>query len=266
MGMKGYKGFEKGLICKGKQYAENTVFEEDNAEICKSGMHFCDLPHRVFQHYSAGENHEFAVVEALDDVQTDDNAKYCTKKLKIGTKINVFDICKMSVSAAFEKFEFEKKINEAKESLDNNAGNWGAANAGNWGAANAGDGGAANAGNCGAANAGNWGAANAGDWGAANAGNCGAANAGNCGAANAGNWGAAIVRKGGTASAGKNGVAIGLGNGSMAKGEKNSVLVLVEFDDNGDISHYKAVKVDGEKILEDAYYKLKNGRLVKARK
>ena len=27
--MKGYKGFEKGLICKRKQYAENTVFEED---------------------------------------------------------------------------------------------------------------------------------------------------------------------------------------------------------------------------------------------
>lgn len=25
MGMKGYKGFRKGLICKGKQYAENMV-------------------------------------------------------------------------------------------------------------------------------------------------------------------------------------------------------------------------------------------------
>ena len=38
--MKGYKGFEKGLVCRGKQYAENTVFEEDNAVICSSGMHF----------------------------------------------------------------------------------------------------------------------------------------------------------------------------------------------------------------------------------
>ena len=27
--MKGYKGFEKGLICRGKQYTENTVFEEE---------------------------------------------------------------------------------------------------------------------------------------------------------------------------------------------------------------------------------------------
>ena len=63
--MKGYKGFAKGLVCRGKQYAENTVFEEDDAEICKSGMHFCALPHQVFAHYSPGENHEFAEVEAL---------------------------------------------------------------------------------------------------------------------------------------------------------------------------------------------------------
>ena len=77
--MKGYKGFEKGLVCRGKQYAENTVFEEDKAEICNSGMHFCELPHQVFEHYSPGENHEFAEVEALDEVFTDDNRKYCTK-------------------------------------------------------------------------------------------------------------------------------------------------------------------------------------------
>lgn len=26
--MKGYKAFNKGLVCRGKRYAENTVFEE----------------------------------------------------------------------------------------------------------------------------------------------------------------------------------------------------------------------------------------------
>lgn len=29
MGEKGFKGFKPGLVCKNKQYAENTVFEED---------------------------------------------------------------------------------------------------------------------------------------------------------------------------------------------------------------------------------------------
>ena len=166
--MKGYKGFEKGLVCRGKQYAENAVFEEDKAAICSSGMHFCELPHQVFEHYSPGANHEFAEVEALDEVFTDDNKKYCTKKLKVGTKVSVFDICKISVNAFFEKFDFNNKIKTAKESKENNAGYRGAANAGYYGAANA----------------------------------------GNCGAANAGDCGAAIVRYDGSASVGKSGVAV----------------------------------------------------------
>jgi len=75
--MKGYKGFEKGLVCKGKQYKENTVFEEDKAEICKSGMHFCDYPLDVFRFYPPvndnGVLNEFAEVEALDDAKTNDD-------------------------------------------------------------------------------------------------------------------------------------------------------------------------------------------------
>ena len=62
--MKGYKGFKKGLVCRGKQYAENTVFVEDKAEICESGMHFCEAPFDVWEHYPPcdenGNLNEFA--------------------------------------------------------------------------------------------------------------------------------------------------------------------------------------------------------------
>lgn len=122
--MKGYKGFGKGLVCRGKKYAENEVFEEESAKICNSGMHFCALPHQVFEHYAAGDNNEFAEVEALDEVHTDDEIKYCTKKLKVGAKINVFDLCKISVSAFFERFSFADKIKKAKESAEIKAGVW----------------------------------------------------------------------------------------------------------------------------------------------
>ncbi len=252
--MKGYKGFQKGLICRGKQYAENTVFEEDSAEICNSGMHFCDLPHAVFEYYSPEENHEFAEVEALDEALTDDNRKYCTKKLRIGAKISVFDICELSISAFFQKFGFLDKIEKAQRSSDNNAGNCGAANAGDCGAANAGD--------YGAANAGYRGAANAGDCGAANAGDCGAANAGNCGAANAGYRGAAIVRSNGSVSVGEKGVAVAYGTGAKAKGDMGAVLVIIEFDeDNENIIGSRTLIVDGEKIKPNTFYTLKNNRL-----
>ena len=255
--MKGYKGFEKGLVCRGKQYAENTVFEEDVAEICKSGMHFCALPHQVFAHYSPGENHEFAEVEALDDPVTDDTAKYCSKKLRIGAKISVFDMVKASVCAFFERVNFAGKIAEATQ-VD------GAANAGYRGAANAGDYGAANAGDCGAANAGDWGAANAGDCGAANAGDCGAANAGNWGAANAGDYGAAIAQKEGQASVGRNGIAVVIGNGGNVRGKVGAILLLVDTDDDGNTLDFVAVKVDGDKIKENTWYKLESGNIVEA--
>ena len=269
--MKGYKGFEKGLVCRGKQYAENTVFEEDDAEICKSGMHFCALPHQVFVHYSPGENHEFAEVEALDDPVTDDDAKYCSKKLRIGAKISVFDMVKASVCAFFERVNFAGKIAEATQ-VDGaanagdrgaaNAGHYGAANAGDRGAANAGNRGAANAGHYGAANAGHYGAANAGHYGAANAGDCGAANAGDCGAANAGHYGAAIARKKGKASVGTNGIAAVIGNGGNVSGKVGAILLLVDTDDDGNTLDFAAVKVDGETIKENTWYKLEGGNIV----
>lgn len=105
--MKGYKAFEKGLICKGKQYAENTVFEENEAVVCKKGMHFCKDPLAVLDYYPLvddnGNISEFAEVEALDEPVTDDNQKYCSKKLKIGEKINFAQLVQASV-----KFDYEK--------------------------------------------------------------------------------------------------------------------------------------------------------------
>lgn len=80
--MKGYKGFNPGLICKDKQYQENTVFEEPEAKICEKGMHFCENPFDVLNYYdlirSDGTPNEFAEVEALDEPKTDDKEKFCS--------------------------------------------------------------------------------------------------------------------------------------------------------------------------------------------
>ena len=74
--MKGFKGFNPGLECRGKRYAENTVFKEDKAEICAAGMHFCENPFDVLDHYDLvredGSFNDFAEVEALADTETDD--------------------------------------------------------------------------------------------------------------------------------------------------------------------------------------------------
>ena len=119
--MKGYKAFNKGMICRDKQYFENTVFEEDSAKICKSGMHFCKNPLDIFDYYplinDKGEITEIAEVEALDEVLTDDKKKYCTKKLKIGAKISLAGFIKASLDVTRKSIikETEEKETEAEE-------------------------------------------------------------------------------------------------------------------------------------------------------
>ena len=105
--MKGYKAFKKGMVCRDKQYKENTIFEEENAEICQRGMHFCKNPLDVLDYYPLvdddGNMSEFAEVEALDECKTDDNEKYCTKKLKIGAKIGFPALVQASINLELEK-------------------------------------------------------------------------------------------------------------------------------------------------------------------
>ena len=78
------------------------MFEEDQAEICKSGMHFCKNPLDVLNYYplvdNDGKMSEFSEVEALDEVKTDDGKKYCTKKLKVGAKLSFAKLVQASVS------------------------------------------------------------------------------------------------------------------------------------------------------------------------
>ena len=119
--LKGYKGFEKGLICRGKQYAENTVFEEEDAVVCRKGMHFCVNPFDVLDHYGLvnedGGFNDFAEVEAIDECLTDDNKKYCTKKLKVGAKLSFSGFIKACVNFVIERTTFEEpKIGSSGDS------------------------------------------------------------------------------------------------------------------------------------------------------
>ena len=110
MEIKGYKGFNPGLICKGKQYAENTTFEEPEANICRSGMHFCQNPMDVLEYYPIinkdGELNEFAEVTADGDAKTEGNNS-CTTKLHIGAKLSFGGFVKACVDFLVEKTKSE---------------------------------------------------------------------------------------------------------------------------------------------------------------
>ena len=121
MGMKGYKGFRKGLICKSKQYAENTIFEESEANICV----FCKNPMDVLDYYplidNNGEMCEFSEVEAMDETLTNDEKKYCTKKLKIGARLSLVEFIKASFDVTYRQIKEEVDNVSEKENVVDNA-------------------------------------------------------------------------------------------------------------------------------------------------
>ena len=222
--MKGYKGFNKDMTCRNKQYAENTVFEEAEAEICSSGMHFCENPFAVLDYYgfvgANGALNEFAEVEALDECKTDDNEKYCTKKLKIGAKIGITGLVKAFVDFTFSKIDF-------KNASESNTGDWSAAT------------------NTGYRSA----ATNTGDQSAAT---------------NTGNWSAATNTgyRSAAAVGGNGSVAIATGYESKAKANVGSAIVVCERDDNYNLIGIKAAIIDGKNLKADTYYTLINGEFI----
>ena len=186
--IKSYKGFNKDMTCKDKQYEVGKDYEEDKAVACECGMHACEYPLDCFKYYPPSKSVYCEVEQSGDISRHDDDSKIASTKMHIGAQLNIAGV----VNAAI-KYTKEKVKTTCIESKVATAGDYGAATAGYRGAATAGDYGAATAGDCGAATAGYRGAATAGDCGAATAGGYGAATSGDCGAATAGDCGAATA-------------------------------------------------------------------------
>lgn len=116
--IKGYKGFNKDMTCSGKQYKENTTYEEDGTEIYEAGMmHFCENPYDVLDYYPLvnedGDISDFAEVEAVGEVKKDGN-KSATNKLHIGAKLGLKGFVKACVDFTIEK----TRIENAEECTD----------------------------------------------------------------------------------------------------------------------------------------------------
>lgn len=82
--IRGYKVFNPDWTCKDFQFEVGKTFTEDVTPICCfKGFHFCTNAADCFKHYAFRPDNKVAEVEALGDIDTDDNSQYCTNKIKI---------------------------------------------------------------------------------------------------------------------------------------------------------------------------------------
>ena len=243
MSIKGYKAFNKGMICKGKQYEENTTYEESGSKICEAGvMHFCENPFDVLNYYPIVDENggisDFADVEAIGDIYKEKD-KTATNKLHIGAKLGLKGFIKACVDFTIEKTRIEPvKDNETDSSGDyakiGSSGDYAQIGSSGYSAQIGSSGYSAQIGSSGDS--------------------------------------AQIGSSGDSAkitSEGKNSVVMAAGCNSMAKAKIGSWITLAEWietDKTDDSGNYiwipKCVKteyVDGERIKEDIFYKLVDG-------
>ena len=155
--IKAYKGFDKDLKCRGRQYTDGVEDHvSDVARLCKEGVHACERPLDVFRYYVPADSvyHEVELAGVLDEHKED--SKICGTDIKVKGKLDIAGLVKAQIE--YTKSHCTNKYN---------AGARGAASAGEFGAATAGEFGAASAGYRGVASAGNYGVASAGYGGAA---------------------------------------------------------------------------------------------------
>ena len=243
----GFKGFDKDLKCRDYQYEVGKKFEEEGKiEACSNGFHFCENPLDVLGYYPPyGEkgSSRYCIVKGSGNIDRDgDDTKVACSKLHISAEIGLKGIIEAGVKFILDKVNWKdnKKSNTGNRSAATNTGYRSAAtNTGNRSAAT----------NTGYQSA----ATNTGDRSAAT-------NTGNRSAAtNTGDRSAAEVT-------GKESIAIVTGKDSKAKGSIGCWIVLTErgeWDGNVyPIKEVKAVRVDGEIIKPDTYYKLINGEVI----
>lgn len=136
--IKSYKGFNKDMTCKDKQYEVGKDYEEDKAVACECGMHACEYPLDCFKYYPPSKSVYCEVEQSGDISRHDDDSKIASTKMHIGAQLNIAGV----VNAAI-KYTKEKVKTTCIESKVATAGDYGAATAGYRGAATAGDYGAA---------------------------------------------------------------------------------------------------------------------------
>jgi hypothetical protein len=99
MSVKGFKGFDKDLRCRGFQYEVGRTYELDGElSMCESGFHFCERLLDVHDHYSLRDS-RVCEVEALGEVLKGEG-KSVTNKIKIVRELTFEDILSLANTGA----------------------------------------------------------------------------------------------------------------------------------------------------------------------
>ncbi len=128
--IKGYKGFDKDMKCRGFQYESGKEYTYDgDIECCRSGFHFCENPLEVLSYYPPATS-RFCKVEGSGKVdKIAEDSKVSVSNLHIGLEIGLSGLIQAGIKFILDKVNFNgnRVSNTGNCSAATNTGNWSAA-------------------------------------------------------------------------------------------------------------------------------------------
>ena len=236
-----YKGTDKNMQCRGKQYVLGKKEVDDGAIRCgDKGYHSCEAPFDVLRYYPNINGNRFFEAEAggeIDKAKNDDT-KLASSELTLKSEIDFAGLVKAQIEYTRKKAE-TGTVGGDRSNLA--GGDWSNLLGGNWSNLSGGSGSNISGGDWSNLLGGNWSNLAGGDGSNLSSGS------------------------GSNISGGDSSLIIGR-NRCNVKGGLHSVIVLTEweYDDNGNYVPIavKAEIVDGVRIKADTWYRLKNGEFV----
>ena len=224
--IKSYKGFNKDMTCRDKQYEEGKEYEEERAEACDCGMHACEYPLDCFGYYDPAHSVYHEVEQSGEISRHDEDSKIASTKMKIGAEISIAGLVKAAIEYTRERIQKDKEADE------------------DYGASSA-------TGDCGASSA---------------TGYCGASSAtGCCGASSATGYKGASEANDPESIAvawGYHGKARGVKGAYLVLADWEGDEGNYWTQDRWSLKGAKMVRVDGETIKENTWYTMVNGEIV----
>ena len=124
--IRGFKGFDKDLKCRGFQYEIGKDYEQNGPiKCCNNGFHACEFPLDVFGYYAPGNNSRYCTVTQSGSIdKNDDDSKVVSSKIHIETEIGINGLIKAGVKFTLDKVNWKdnKESNTGDQSAATNTG------------------------------------------------------------------------------------------------------------------------------------------------
>ena len=137
--IKGYKGFDKDMKCRGFQYESGKDYTYDgDIKCCRSGFHFCENPLEVLSYYPPATSRFCEVEGSGNSDKTNEDSKIAVSNLHIGLEIGLSWLIQAGVKFILDKVNYNdnRVSNTGDYSAATNTGDYSAAtNTGNYSAA-----------------------------------------------------------------------------------------------------------------------------------